>query len=128
MLECLIWDYDAEHTLCDLGSSVSIMPKVIYDKLNYRPLRPIRMCLQMANSSNCYPVGIIRGVSVKIRNIYLPMHFAVLDMEVNLEVSHILGRPFLNTTKAKVDVRAKTIPKYLQGEGRCESQDHSTLS
>ena len=33
------------HALCDLGASVSVMPKVVYDKLNHHVLAPTTMCL-----------------------------------------------------------------------------------
>jgi len=34
-----------EHALCDLGASVSVMPRVVFDKLNYTTLSPTPMCL-----------------------------------------------------------------------------------
>jgi hypothetical protein len=34
-----------ENALCDLGTSVSVMPKAIFDKLNYSALMITSMCL-----------------------------------------------------------------------------------
>ena len=54
------------HTLYDLGASISIMPKVVYDKLNHHALTPTAMCLQLADQSVCYPMGIVQNILVKI--------------------------------------------------------------
>jgi len=37
------WQFD--HTLCDLGASVSIMPKAMFDKLNFTHPAPMLMML-----------------------------------------------------------------------------------
>ena len=34
-----------EHTLCDLGASISVMPKAFFDKLNLMQLAPTLMML-----------------------------------------------------------------------------------
>ena len=48
---CSIGDQKFDHALCDLGASVSMMPKVTFDKLNYTHLTPTTMTLQLADSS-----------------------------------------------------------------------------
>ena len=47
-----------ENALCDLGASVSVMPKMVLDKLDYSTLTPATMCLELADQSVCYPAGI----------------------------------------------------------------------
>ena len=44
-ITCSIGSQHFSHALCDLGASISIMPKVVYDKLNYHELAPTAMCL-----------------------------------------------------------------------------------
>jgi hypothetical protein len=44
-IDCLIENQNFENTLCDLGASVSVMPKKVFDKLNYSTLTPTSMCL-----------------------------------------------------------------------------------
>ena len=51
MISCSIFDQYYEHALCDLGTSVNIMPMVIYEKLLYPALSPIYMCVQLADST-----------------------------------------------------------------------------
>jgi predicted aspartyl protease len=55
-----------EDALCDLGASVSVMPKKVFDKLNYSTLTSTSMCLQLADQSVRYPAGIAENISVKI--------------------------------------------------------------
>ena len=42
-ITCSIGTQRFDHTLCDLGASVSIMPKVIFNKLNFTHLAPTPM-------------------------------------------------------------------------------------
>ena len=53
-----------EEVICDLGASVNIMPKVIYEKIHGDPLLYIAMCLQLADQSLCYPKGILEDIYV----------------------------------------------------------------
>jgi hypothetical protein len=52
--------------MCDLGASVSVMPKTIFDKLNFTHLAPMLMMLQLVDSTVCYPAGIAENIPVKI--------------------------------------------------------------
>jgi hypothetical protein len=51
-ISCLIGAQNFDQALCDLGASVSIIPKVIYDQLNHDSLAPTSMHLQLASSMN----------------------------------------------------------------------------
>jgi hypothetical protein len=48
-IRCSIGSEHFENALCDLGASVSIMPKGFFDKINYTSLSPTTMCLQLAD-------------------------------------------------------------------------------
>ncbi|XP_070005128.1 uncharacterized protein [Nicotiana sylvestris] len=50
------------------------------------------------------PLGIIDDVLVRVDKFILPVNFVILDCEVDFEVPIILGKPFLSTGKALVDV------------------------
>jgi hypothetical protein len=45
--------------ICNLGASVNIMPKVIYEIIHGQPLLYTTMCLQLADQTLCYPKGIL---------------------------------------------------------------------
>jgi hypothetical protein len=51
MISCSIYVKHFEQCLCDLGASVNIMPKVIYEELNYPALSPTTMLVQLADST-----------------------------------------------------------------------------
>ncbi|XP_070007736.1 uncharacterized protein [Nicotiana sylvestris] len=55
------------------------------------------------------PLGIIDDVLVHVDKFILPSDFVILDCEVDFEVPIIIGRPFLATGKALVDVEAAVI-------------------
>jgi hypothetical protein len=78
----LIGTQKFEQALCDLGASVSVMPKVIYDKLNPNSLVPTSMHLQLADQSIRQTVGIAEDIPVKIRNSFVPVDFVVLEMDI----------------------------------------------
>jgi hypothetical protein len=60
----LIGTLKFDQALCDLGASVSIMSKVIYDQLNHDSLVPTSMHLQLADQSIWCPVGVVEDISV----------------------------------------------------------------
>jgi hypothetical protein len=84
----------------DLGASVSVMPTFVYYKLTHTTLEPTSMCLQLADQSVRYLLGITKNILVNKRDFFMPMDFVVLDMHPNSRMSLILGRPFLSTTNA----------------------------
>jgi len=115
-ITCSIGSQHFSHALCVLGARVSVMPKVVYDKLNYHELAPTAMCLQLADQTVCYPARIAENVPVKIRNFFIPIDFIIFDMEVDAKMPLILGRPFLSTANAHIDVAAKEIQLNINGQ------------
>ncbi|KAJ1257390.1 hypothetical protein BS78_K070500 [Paspalum vaginatum] len=57
-ISCSIGTQHFNQALCDLGASVNVMPKVIFDKLNHAALSPIAMCLQLMDQSIQHHGGI----------------------------------------------------------------------
>jgi hypothetical protein len=88
---------------------VSIIPKVIYDQLNHDSLVPTFMNLQLADQSIRRLVGIMKDIPVRIMNSFMHVDFVVLKMDVYHWIPLILGRPFLSTTGATIDVAARII-------------------
>jgi hypothetical protein len=88
---------------------VGIIPKVIYDQLNHDFLVPTFLHLQLADQSIRRLVGITKDISVRIGNSFMPVDFMVLKMDVCRQIPLILGRPFLSTTGATIDVAAMII-------------------
>jgi hypothetical protein len=106
---CSIGSEHFENAPCDLGASISVMPKVVFDKLNYTSLSPTTMCLQLVDHSVSYPSGIAEDILVRVRDFFVPMNFVILDMDVDTRTPLILGRPFLSIANANIDVGAGEI-------------------
>ena len=62
------------------------------------------MRLLMADRTIKSPIGILNDVLVKVELFIFPTDFVILDCEVDFEVPIILGRPFLATRRALVDM------------------------
>ncbi|XP_009760790.2 uncharacterized protein [Nicotiana sylvestris] len=101
-----IGNVDFAKALCDLGTSINLMPYSVFKTFGIGQPRPTSMILQMADRTMKRPLGIIDDVLVRVDKFILPADFMILDCEVDYEVSIILGRPFLATGKALVDVEA----------------------
>ncbi|XP_076953320.1 uncharacterized protein LOC143627360 [Bidens hawaiensis] len=98
-------DSDAmSRALADLGASINLMSYSLYKKLELGELTPTRMSLSLADRSVKYPRGIIENLLVKVDKFVFSVDFVVLEMEVDEKVPIILGRPFLGTAKALIDV------------------------
>ena len=104
-IPCLIGNMTFERALCDLGASVSLMPLSICKKLDIGELKPTRISLQLADRSVKYAVGILEDVPIKVGNFFIPVDFVVLEMEEDTSIPILLGRPFLATAGAIIDVK-----------------------
>ena len=62
------------------------------------------MLIQLADSTIRYPKGITEHVFVRVRDSFVLANFVEMDMEGDLGVDLILGRPFLRSAKARIDV------------------------
>ncbi|XP_012844345.1 PREDICTED: uncharacterized protein LOC105964366 [Erythranthe guttata] len=81
-----------------------------------RNLNRTRMTLQLANRSLKYPDGIVEDVLVKVDKFILPVDFVVLEMPEDDEAPIILGRPFLATGKAMIDMELGSLMLRVNGE------------
>ncbi|XP_022004281.1 uncharacterized protein LOC110901813 [Helianthus annuus] len=103
-IPCLFGSNTNTHALANLGASINLMPFSLYEKLDLGELAPTRMTLSLADRSVKYPRGIVENLLVKVDKFVFPADFVILDMEADERVPIILGRPFLRTAKALIDV------------------------
>ncbi|XP_008227222.1 PREDICTED: uncharacterized protein LOC103326759 [Prunus mume] len=94
-IPCTIGTTYFEKALCDLGSSVNLMPSFVAKHIGLGVINPTIVSLQMANRFITYPRGIIEDVLVKVDKLIFLADFLILDMEEDAETLIILGRPFL---------------------------------
>ena len=52
---------------------------------------------------------------MKIQNFLISVDFVVLDMEIDAKTTLILGRPFLSTAEASIDVGAGEVHLNING-------------
>jgi hypothetical protein len=98
---------EIKNALCDLGASVNLMPKDMFEELGYPAISPTTMTIQLADSSIKYPEGIVENLLVNVRGSYVFADFVVLDTQE--EIPLILERPFLMDVNAWIDVEARNI-------------------
>jgi hypothetical protein len=74
------------------------------------------MCLELGDNSIRYPLGIAEDVPVKVGHHFIPIDFVVLEMGEREKPPLILGRPFLKTMGATIDVGKGEIKFDINGE------------
>jgi hypothetical protein len=99
------------HALCDLGASIYIMSRKIYDMLGLPPLEKCYFDVPLADVAKKKPLGRINDVLVMVNSNLVPIDFLVIDVECNASCPIILARPFLRTVGAIIDMKEGTI-KY----------------
>ncbi|XP_010243475.1 PREDICTED: uncharacterized protein LOC104587524 [Nelumbo nucifera] len=104
-IPCTIGSLKIEKSLCDLGASINLIPFSIFKKLGLGEPQPTRVALQLADRFIRYPRGTIEDVLVKFDKFTFLVDFIVLDIQEDVEVPLILGRPFLATGKVMIDVQ-----------------------
>ncbi|GJU10617.1 reverse transcriptase domain-containing protein [Tanacetum coccineum] len=100
---------DICHALADLGASINLMPLSIWKKLSLPELTPTRMTLELADRSITHPKGVTEDVFIKAGKFHFPTDFVVVDFEANPQVPLILGRSFLRTGRALIDVYEREL-------------------
>ena len=104
MVRMQIDEFDC-NALCDLGASISVMPRKIYDMLDLPPLERCYLDVHLVDAAAKKPLGRVNDVLIKVNNNLVPVDFVVLDIECNASCPIILGRPFLRTAGAIIDMR-----------------------
>ncbi|GKB46296.1 reverse transcriptase domain-containing protein, partial [Tanacetum coccineum] len=95
--------------LADLGASINLMPLSVWKELGLPKLIPTQMTRELANRDICTPKGIARDVFVPVGKFTFPADFVIVDYESDPHVPLILGRPFLRTTHALIDVHGEEM-------------------
>ncbi|XP_062109397.1 uncharacterized protein LOC133820014 [Humulus lupulus] len=104
-IPCSIGDMVFERALCDLGDRVNTMPLSNFQKMNLGEARPTTVILQMADWSITHPRGVIENVLVKVDRFIFLADFIIFYMEEDKNIPIILGRSFLATGRALIDVQ-----------------------
>ena len=104
-IPCTIGKYEFKKALCDSGPSISLMPLSVVQRLRLGELTPTTITLQMADRLMAQPEGVLEDVLVKVGKLIFLVDFVVMKMEEDTQVPLLLGRPFLATGAALIDVQ-----------------------
>nr|GFC68475.1 reverse transcriptase domain-containing protein [Tanacetum cinerariifolium] len=85
--------------LADLGASINLMPLSVWNKLSHPDFSPTCMTLELTDRLISRPVGVVEDIFVKV----------VVDFDADPRVPLILGRSFLKTERAMIDVHAREL-------------------
>ena len=103
-IPCSIGKYEFKKAFCDSGASINLMPLSVVQKLSLGELTSTTITLQMADRSMAQPEGVLEDVLVKVGEFIFPVDFVIMKMEEDTQVPLLLGRPFLATRAALIDV------------------------
>lgn len=102
--------------LCELGARINLMPLSIYKRLSLRELKETRFTLQLVNRSLVRSKGVLEDVLVSVRQFIFLIDFIVLHLEEDLEIPILLGRPFLASSIATIEVEKGELTTNIEGE------------
>ncbi|GJZ46468.1 reverse transcriptase domain-containing protein [Tanacetum coccineum] len=126
LIPCNFPGMDVCHALADLGASINLMPLSFWKKLSLPDLTPTRMTLELADRSITHPKGLAEDVYVKVGKFHFPTDFVVVDFEADPRVPLILGRSFLRTGRALIDVYGEEITLRVDNEAVTFNLDQTT--
>ena len=115
-IPCTIGKVDIGRALYDLGASINLIPLSMMKKLGCGEPKPTRMTLTLVDRSISYPFGVLHHVLVKVNELVFPADFVILDMAEDEDMPLILGRPFLETGHALIDVEMGELMLRLHNE------------
>ncbi|GJX35479.1 reverse transcriptase domain-containing protein [Tanacetum coccineum] len=115
LIPCDFLELDECLALADLGASINLMPLSVWKKLSLLELTPTRMTLELANRSVAVPDGVSEDVFVKVGKFYFLADFVLVDY-VDPRVPLIIGRPFLRTARALIDVHGEELTLRVNDE------------
>nr|GEW64299.1 reverse transcriptase domain-containing protein [Tanacetum cinerariifolium] len=104
LIPCDFTGLDNCLALADLGASINLMSLSIWKKLRLPTLNDTKMVLELADRTISKATGVAENVFVKVGKFYFPADFVILDFVADPRVPLILGRPFLSTAHALIDV------------------------
>ncbi|GJU62815.1 reverse transcriptase domain-containing protein [Tanacetum coccineum] len=109
LIPCEFYGLESCMALADLGVSINLMPLSVWKILSLPELSTTRMTLELATRTIAVPEGIAEHVFVQVGKFTFLADFVVVDYEVDPRVPLILGRPFLRTAHALVDVHGEKL-------------------
>nr|GEV12698.1 reverse transcriptase domain-containing protein [Tanacetum cinerariifolium] len=115
LIPCDFPGMDVCYALADLDASINLMPLSIWKKLSLPELTPTRMTLELVDQSITHSKRFAEDIFDKVETFHFLTDFVVVDFEADPRIPLILGRSFLRTGRALIDVYGEEIT-LQQGE------------
>ncbi|XP_014511653.1 uncharacterized protein LOC106770353 [Vigna radiata var. radiata] len=115
-IPCTIGNISVGKAQIELGASINLMPLSMFEKIEGLELKPTQMNLQLADRSLKYLYGVAEDVLVKVDKFLFLVDFVILEMEEDVNVPLILGRPFMKTARVLIDVENDKLKVRVQDE------------
>ncbi|XP_021744932.1 uncharacterized protein LOC110710896 [Chenopodium quinoa] len=111
-----VGDLESTNSLCDLGASVSLMPLSMAKRLNLGEIIPTKMSIELADHSVKVPLGVLKDIPIQVGKVLVPCDFVIMEMDEDLKIPHILGRPFLKTAGVNIDMKQGRLTLHVGHE------------
>ncbi|GJS76966.1 reverse transcriptase domain-containing protein [Tanacetum coccineum] len=103
LIPCEFSGINTCNALADLGASINLMPYSVWKDLSLPELTPTCMTLELVDRS-ITELSIAKDVHLMVGKFQFPADLVVVDFEPDPQVPLILGRSFLKTSRALIDV------------------------
>nr|GEZ43501.1 reverse transcriptase domain-containing protein [Tanacetum cinerariifolium] len=114
--------------LSDIGVSFNLVPLSVWKKLGLPELISTRMTFELANREIYTPAGITRDVFILVGKFTFLADFVIVNFKSDPRVPLILGRPFLRTARALIDVHREEMILRDSDERLTLNMRHDTSS
>ncbi|XP_070002751.1 uncharacterized protein [Nicotiana sylvestris] len=110
-IPCSLGTLNFDKYLCNYGASINLMSLSIYRRLEKEigEIKSVSISLQLVDQSTIIPEGIVEDVLVRVDKFIFPVDIIEVKMEENKEIPLILGRIFLETGRAILDIHDRKL-------------------
>jgi hypothetical protein len=115
-IQCVLGHLKVHYALYNWGTSVIILSQMVYVYLDEDSLVLVSRCLQLADSTWVQPYVLANDVLMEIWGSLTLVDFLVVDMDPHQQTSIILGAPFLESVKAKINEKKGIINIRVEGK------------
>ncbi|GJT45219.1 DNA-directed DNA polymerase [Tanacetum coccineum] len=74
-IPCKMGNVEIKRAMLDLGASINVMPRSIYEAMNVGKLKETGVIIQLADRSYAYPDGILEDILVQVKDLVFPADF-----------------------------------------------------
>ena len=130
VVPCIIGGQSNANALCDTGSSVSIMPRVMADQVSLK-IGPSGDSFTFVDCSKVNSGGIVKNLLVQIVNALVLLDFHVMDIQIYWNSSLLHGRIFMARQSDVLDIEIRDDRRFVTvcySDSSAEREDDGEVS